>query len=82
MRAEIWIGYETVEKAEAITSAVSPDNLKTPFGLDVKTFRKGKFAVTLIKCNQRLETFIATIDDLLSCIQTAEKTLGVVEDHV
>jgi len=82
VKAEIWVGYKNGGYAEAITKAVSPDNLKTPLGLDVKTLRKGRFAVTFIECNQRLETFIATIDDLLSCIQIAEKTLGAVEKHV
>lgn len=82
MKAEIWLGYKNREEAEAIAKAVSPDNLKTPLGLDVKTLRKGRFVVTLIECKKRLETFIATIDDLLSCIQTAEKTLGAVEKHV
>lgn len=81
MKAEIWIGYKSEEEAEAIAKAVSPDNLKTPSGLNVKTSRKGKFVVTLIECERRLETFIATIDDLLSCIQTAEKTLGVARKH-
>jgi len=81
VKAEIWIGYKNNGAAEAIAKAVSPDNLKTPQGLKVKTLRKGRFVVTLIECKQKLETFIATIDDLLSCIQTAEKTLGVVRKH-
>jgi hypothetical protein len=81
VKAEIWIGYKNSGEAEAIAKAVSPDNLKTPSGLKVRTFRKGRFVVTLIECKQKLETFIATIDDLLSCIQTAEKTLGVVRKH-
>jgi len=82
VKAEIWIGYKNNGEAEAIAKAVSPDNLKTPPGLKVKTLRKGRFVVTLVECKQKLETFIATIDDLLSCIQTAEKTLGAVRKHV
>jgi len=81
VKAEIWVGYKNKGEAEAIAKAVSPDNLKTPPGLKVKTLRKGRFVVTLIECKQKLETFIATIDDLLSCIQTAEKTLGAVRKH-
>ncbi len=81
MKAEIWIGYKKEEEAEAIAKAVSPDNLKTPSGLNVETSRKDKFVVTLIECERGLETFIATIDDLLSCIQAAERTLGVARKH-
>lgn len=81
MKAEIWIGYKNKEDAEAVAKAVSPDNVEVSLGLKVRTMRKGRFVVTLIDCKQRIETFIATIDDLLSCIQTAEKTLGTVRKN-
>ena len=40
MEAEITIEYEDVNDAEAVAKAISPDNLKTPSGLIVKTERK------------------------------------------
>ena len=61
--------------AEAVASAVSPDNFKTPPGLKVKTIRKNTMVVTKIKFEGKLSTFTATIDDLLFCASTAEKTL-------
>lgn len=75
MEAEITIQYEDVKDAEAVAKAVSPDNLKTPSGLSVKTTRKLNKVLTHIKCPEKLPTFIATIDDLLFCISVAEKTL-------
>lgn len=75
LEAEIVLDYDDVRVAESIARAVSPDNFKTPEGLKIKTvFENGK-VVTRIECKGRLETCIATIDDLLSCVSTAEKVV-------
>ncbi|MEM2367085.1 MAG: KEOPS complex subunit Pcc1 [Candidatus Bathyarchaeia archaeon] len=75
MEAEIIISYDDVESAKAVAKAVSPDNFKVPPGLFVKTTRDGKEVTTLINYKRKLQTFIATIDDLLFAISLAEKTL-------
>ena len=75
MEAEIILEYSDAKIAEAIAKAVSPDNFKTPQGLSVKTTWKNGKVFTKIKCKSGLPTFIATIDDLLFCSSTAEKTL-------
>ncbi|MEM3769781.1 MAG: KEOPS complex subunit Pcc1 [Candidatus Bathyarchaeia archaeon] len=75
MEAEIIISYDDMKSAEAVAKAVSPDNFKVPSGLYVKTAREDKNVVTCIKCRRKLQTFIATIDDLLFAISLAEKTL-------
>lgn len=82
MEARISLRYKTAREAEAVLEAVSPDNLKVPRGLKVITRRKGITVITDIKCELRLETFIATINDLLSCIQVAERVLGAAKVHV
>jgi tRNA threonylcarbamoyladenosine modification (KEOPS) complex Pcc1 subunit len=82
MEAKISLRYNSAREAEAISEAVSPDNLKVPRGLEVTTRRKGITVITHIKCELRLETFIATINDLLSYIQVAERALGAVKVHV
>ncbi|MBS7643382.1 hypothetical protein KEJ26_02200 [Candidatus Bathyarchaeota archaeon] len=82
MEAKIFLRYDTVGEAEAVLEAVSPDNLKVPRGLRVITKRKGVTVITNIKCELRLETFIATINDLLSCIQVAERALGAAKVNV
>ncbi|MEM2936148.1 MAG: KEOPS complex subunit Pcc1 [Candidatus Bathyarchaeia archaeon] len=77
MEAKIVLLYESERDAEAIANAVSPDNVKTPPGLTVKTFRRGSSVVTLVRCEDRFETFLATINDLLAAVQVAERTVSV-----
>ena len=78
MDAMITLEYSNPKTADAIANAVSPDNFKTPKGLNVKTKRKNKYVLTEVKTEGKLATFIATIDDLLFCISTAEKTLHAI----
>ncbi|MEM3874634.1 MAG: KEOPS complex subunit Pcc1 [Candidatus Bathyarchaeia archaeon] len=75
LEAEITISYDDVESAGAVAKAVSPDNFKAPLGLSIETKREGRDVITHIKCRGKLQTFIATIDDLLFAISLAEKTL-------
>jgi tRNA threonylcarbamoyladenosine modification (KEOPS) complex Pcc1 subunit len=77
LEAEITIEYEDEETAKAIAKAVSPDNFKTPTGLFIKTFQEKNRVITRIKCRRKLPTFIATIDDLLFCTSTGEKTIQI-----
>ena len=75
MEAEIAIEYDDTKIAEAIADAVSPDNFVTPNGLSVKTRSEKKKVVTKIICHHVLQTFVATIDDILFSIAIAEKTV-------
>lgn len=75
LEAEITLEYDDEEMAESIAKAVSPDNSKTPSSLSIKTFREGRKVLTRVNCTGRIQTFIATIDDLLFCVSLAEKTL-------
>lgn len=75
MEAEITISYDDIRSAKAVSEAISPDNFRAPAGLHVKTERKNNSVWTCIKCRKGLPTLISTIDDLLSAISTAEKTL-------
>jgi len=78
LEATITLEYGDAKTADAIANAVSPDNFKTPLGLAIKTERKGNSVFTEVKNEGKLATFIATIDDLLFCVSTAEKTLCTV----
>jgi hypothetical protein len=78
LEAKITLEYGDVEIADAVANAVSPDNFKTPIGLFIKTTRKGRYVLTEVESEKKLSTFIATIDDLLFCVSTAEKTLRAV----
>lgn len=77
MEAEIRLFYENEMEAEAVAKAVSPDNVEIPPGLTVKTVRERTEVLTMVECKTRLQTFIATLDDLLSCVSVAEKTFIV-----
>ncbi|MEM3641671.1 MAG: KEOPS complex subunit Pcc1 [Candidatus Bathyarchaeia archaeon] len=79
MEAEIIIQYDDCESAEVVAKAVSPDNFKVPSGLSIETRKKGSAVYTYLKCRKKLLTFIATIDDLLSSISIAERTIQTVK---
>jgi len=75
LEAKIVLEYDDAKIAESIAKAVLPDNFKTPSGLSIRTTWKEERVITRIKCGRKLPTFIATIDDLLFCVSTAEKAL-------
>ena len=77
MEAKIRLCYGSEREAEAVMKAVSPDNVEVPPGLTVKTVRKRSEVSTKVECQTRLQTFIATLDDLLSCVSVAEKTFEI-----
>jgi hypothetical protein len=79
LQATITLEYDDKETAAAIANAVSPDNFKTPICLTVKTELQGKRVVTEIQLEGKIATFIATIDDLLESVSTAEKTLHILK---
>jgi hypothetical protein len=79
LEATITLEYENDKIAQAIASAVSPENFKTPQGLTIKTIRRGSSVLTEIHAQTKMTTFIATIDDLLSSASTAEKTLQLLK---
>lgn len=75
METKITLKYGNTREAEAIAKAVSPDNFKVPPGLSITTTNEENRVVTHIECKKKMPTFIATVDDLLFCITTAEKIL-------
>jgi len=77
MEAEIRLRYLSVKEAEAVAKAVSPDNMEVPSGLIVETVCCGAEVFTKIVCKTRLQTLIATVDDLLACVSVAEKAFNV-----
>jgi hypothetical protein len=79
LQATITLEYYDVKIAEAVAKAVSPDNLKIPFGLKVNTVSDSCKVITNIICEGTLATFTATIDDLLFSASTAEKTLQIIK---
>jgi len=77
LEAEIRLSYQNEREAEAVAKAVSPDNVEVPSGLYIETVRNGSDVLTKVKCQTRLQTLIATLDDLLACVSVAEKSFNV-----
>ena len=77
MEAEIRLSYQNEREAEAVAKAVSPDNVEVPSGLYIETVRNGSDVLTKVECQTRLQTLIATLDDVLACVSVAEKTFNV-----
>jgi hypothetical protein len=74
--AEISINYNSKKLAESVAESVSPDNYGTPLGLEVETLFEDMTVITKITSQKSLETLLSTIDDLLSCIQIAERVIN------
>jgi tRNA threonylcarbamoyladenosine modification (KEOPS) complex Pcc1 subunit len=77
LEAKITLSYKSLREAEAIARAISPDNVKVPTALTIKTFQKGSKVVTLVECQRNFKSFIATIDDVLMAVRVAEKAISV-----
>ena len=77
LEAKITLEYNDTKTAAAIANAVSPDNLEAPSGLKVETQLTDTRVITKIKLQGKTATLIATIDDLLESVSTAEKTLQI-----
>ncbi len=77
MEAELRLFYKNEREAETVAKAVSPDNVQVPQGLFIETVQKGFEVITKVDCQNRLQTLIATLDDLLACVSVAEKTFKV-----
>jgi hypothetical protein len=75
-RAEITLEYGSERIAAAVVDAVSPDNLRTPGFLSVRTRKEAERVITRIECRGKLLTLAATIDDLLSHAAAAEKAVN------
>ena len=75
MRAKVICAYEERGVAKAIAAALRPDNLQAPKGVWVKTRGDGARVATSVELDGRIETLLATLDDLLACISTAQSVL-------
>lgn len=73
--ATLRIFFDDVKTAKAIFLAVEPDNLRVPPKLSIRSRVTGRCLEIYVSCRNRIETLIQTLDDLLSCIQVAERSI-------
>jgi len=80
VEAKISLAYRDEVKAKAINEAISPDNIDAPEGLSIETFTEENRVITLIKYSgANFLTLQSTIDDLLSCVSVAEKSISTLK---
>jgi len=65
------------EEAKSIFEAVSPDDFEAS-GFTLKTSRSGRNVVSEVRC-LKLGSLVETLDDLLSCVQIAERTIKILK---
>lgn len=75
LRAEIVCTYGNERVPKAVAAALGPENLQAPEGLQVSTKVRGGRVVSAVELDGRIETLLATLDDLLACTLTAESIL-------
>jgi tRNA threonylcarbamoyladenosine modification (KEOPS) complex Pcc1 subunit len=78
-QVQINISYNDPETAASIREATTPDNQETPPGITIDSHVHDSTLHITVTSNKRVSTLIATLDDLLSCIQAAEKALTQIE---
>jgi len=78
--ATISVVYEDAEASRSIMEAVSPDNLQAPPGVTVEASIVGSRLQLTVRCAGGVKSLIATVDDLLSCVQAAERAIFDVVD--
>jgi len=77
VETRISLVYGEEREAEAILKSISPDNIDLPKGLMIRAFTEKSNLIALLTYDgDNLLTLRSTIDDLLSCISVAEKTLS------
>ena len=74
--AELILRYNDEETARAVVEAVSPDNYQAPEDLELSVERRKTEITVKVHCSKGVGSLISTLDDLLSCLATAEKTLN------
>jgi len=73
------IHYEDSKTAQSIMEAISPDNLDAPEGIDIDAKVEGSILKISISCSRDIRSLLSTVDDLLSCVQAAERAIDKIE---
>ncbi|MCW4050019.1 MAG: KEOPS complex subunit Pcc1 [Candidatus Bathyarchaeota archaeon] len=75
-KTSITIEYGDQTTAEAIRQAITPDNVDVPEGMTIETVAEDGVLTITVDTTRSIGSLVATLDDMLSCIQAAEKALG------
>ena len=72
---KIRIKYKDTETARAIQKAITPDNIGAPDGMHIMAYVEDSVLEIDVLSDRSIGSLVSTLDDMLSCIQAAEKTL-------
>ena len=75
MRSKVSCAYGSESISKAIAVALRPDSRQAPKGIRMVTEARGTQVVSTIELDGRIETLLATLDDLLACTSTAESVI-------
>ncbi len=78
--ARIRLRYDDEATAKAVHEAISPDNYQAPEGIDIEAVREGATLQIWVR-TQRMRSLLPTLDDLLACIQAAERALEALSNE-
>ena len=67
--------YVSPQAACAIMEATEPDNVQAPPGIEIDAAVEGSTLTVKVTCSRGVGSLVATLDDLVSCIQAAEQAL-------
>lgn len=79
MEAHLRFKYHDEKTAEAVSKAVRPDNIKTSDFIFINTSYEGDEVIIKILYSKRIETLLATVDDLLLCVNAIEECIDLME---
>ena len=81
--ATVEIRYRDEVTAQACWRAVSPDNYQAPKDIKIESETNRDELRITIASTKGLGSLLATVDDLLSCLQAAENVLNglQIEEH-
>jgi hypothetical protein len=80
VEARISLAYRDGREAKAILEAISPDNINAPRGLTIEAYAEEDRVITVIEYGgESLLTLQSTVDDLLSCVSVAEKSISALK---
>ena len=74
-KTKILLKYRDNITATSIQKAIIPDNIGIPDGIKIKAYVEQNILRIEVYSNRNLGSLISTLDDILSCIQAAEKAL-------
>ena len=74
--ASLSLEYSDAETASHILGSISPDNLQSPEGIVIEAWIDGNTLKINIQCMKGVGSLVATLDDMISCVQAAERAIS------